>query len=182
MGTVSQAGSGYRRSAGGLVGAIVVCLALIAVMWLLTRFQGAGSEDADPAPTVEYADSLEQAREQADFDVLAPRPEPPGWRATSVEWEQAGPVQAWRLGFVTPSEDFVGVEQSNAASSAVVEAATPADRPGAPVSIAGETWQTLTTDGGETAFVLAGDDVTTVVTGTASREDLVAFVESLSAD
>jgi Protein of unknown function (DUF4245) len=180
MGIVSEARSGYRRSAGGLVGAILVCLALIAVMWLLTRFQGAGGEDADPAPTVEYADAFEQARAQADFDVLAPRQAPPGWRATSVEWEQAGPIQTWRLGFVTPSEEFVGVEQSNDASGDVVEAATPADQPGAPVIIAGETWQTLTAADGETAFVLAGDDVTTVVTGTAPEDELVTFVESLS--
>jgi hypothetical protein len=161
---VSESRSGYRRSAGGLIGAILACLALIATIWLLTRFQGAGGEDVEPAPTIDYAASLAEAREQAPFEVLAPRSEPRGWRATSVDWELAGPVRTWRLGFVTPGEEFVGLTQSNGSSGDVVEEATPADQPGAPVIVDGETWQTLTSEEGERAFVYVDDDVTTVVT------------------
>jgi Protein of unknown function (DUF4245) len=177
---VSQTRSGFRRSPGGLIGAILACLALIAVIWLLTRFQGAGGADVDPAPTIDYADTLEQARSQAPYEVLAPRPEPPGWRATSVDWELAGPVRRWQLGFITSGEEFVGLTQSNDSSENVVDEATRADQPGAPVTIGGDTWQTLTSDEGETAFVYVDDDVTTVVTGTASEDELVTFVESLS--
>jgi hypothetical protein len=165
-----------------MIGAILVCLALIAAIWLLSRFQGAGSEDVQPAPTIDYADTLAQARSQAPFDVLAPAPEPGGWRATSVDWELAGPVRTWRLGFITSGEEFVGLTQSNGSSSEVVEAATRADEPGAPVTIGSGSWQTLTSDEGERALVYVDDEVTTVVTGTASQDELVAFTESLSAN
>ena len=50
------------------------------------------------------------------------------------------------------------------------------------MTVAGEQWQTLSSEAGEHALVLAEDDVTTVVTGTAEQEALVAFAESLRAD
>lgn len=166
----------------GLVGAILVCLVLIGVVWALAQFQGAGGDKIDPAPTVDYTAELADARAHAPFDVLAPVPPPEGWRATSVDFEVAGPIRTWQLGFITPDEHFVGLTQSNASADDVVEGATPADQPGAPVQVSGEKWQTLTSDEGETALVFAGDDVTVVVTGTADEAALVAFAESLQAD
>jgi hypothetical protein len=72
---VSERRSGYRRSTSGLIGAILVCLALIAGIWLLSRFQSAGN-DVEATPTVDYAEELATARAEAPFDVLAPRPAP----------------------------------------------------------------------------------------------------------
>jgi hypothetical protein len=97
-----------------------------------------------------------------------------------VDWEAAGPVRTWSLGFLTPEEQFVGLQQTNAETSEAVQAATPADQPGPPAQIAGQRWESLTSADGETAFVLVLDDVTVVVTGTAPREQLVGFAASLS--
>ena len=49
-----------------------------------------------------------------------------------------------------------------------------------PVEIDGQSWQTLTA-GAETALVLVTDELTTLVTGTASLDQLVGFVGSLTA-
>jgi hypothetical protein len=179
---VSEPRTGYQRSAPGLVGAILICLALIGVVWALAKFQGAGGEKIDPTPTVDYSAELADARQQAPFEVLAPEPPPKSWRATSVDFEVDGPIRTWQLGFLTPDEDFVGLTQSNASSDDVVEGATRADQPGAPVTVGGEQWQTLTSSEDETALVFAGDDVTVVVTGTVDEAALVAFAESLRAD
>ena len=174
---MSQTRSGYRRSLGGLIGAILACLGLILAIWLLSQLQG--DPDVDPAPPIDYAEELAGARAAAPYDVLAPSQLPDGWRATSASFDVAGPIQTWHLGMLTGDDEYVGLEQSNATVSQVVEGATPADQPGPPAMIDGARWQTLTSGEGETALILAGDDVTTVVTGTASRETLVDFVASL---
>ncbi len=180
MGCVSETRSGYRQSVSGLVGAVAACLGLILVIWLLSRLQG--GDDVEAAPTVNYSAQLETARAEASFDVLTPATVPEDWRATSVDWDVAGPVETWQLGFLTDDDEFVGLEQGNAQASDVVEGATPADRPGSPVTIEGDSWQTLSSGEGETALVLVDGDITVVVTGTAPEADLTAFAASLSAD
>ena len=178
MAGVSETRSGYRRSAGGLVGAIVACLLLFLAMWGLTRFQTRDNDD--PVQTVDYRAELDQARRQAPFDVLAPVPAPSGWRATSALWRGAGPEVSWHLGFLTSTGDYVGLEQGNALARLFIADRTPADTPGDPVAIDGTEWQVLTSGDDETALVLEGDDVTTIVTGTAPEAELIEFAESLS--
>ncbi len=161
----------------GLVGALIVSLGLMAAVGLMTFFQARDTED--PVPPYDYSADLAAAREQAPFDVLAPQTLPPGWYATSGRWTAAGPEKEWHLGLLTDDGRYVGLEQSNAVSTRFIAEQTRADEPGKPVQVAGETWQTLTR-GPETALVLVGDQVTTVVTGTASESDLIRFAESLT--
>lgn len=179
---VSERRSGYQTSIGGLIGALLAAFAVIAFVWGLTRFQHRDVED--PVETIEYSEQLEAARAQAPFDVLAPDPVPDGWRVTSVDYTTEGPVSAWHLGLLTgPGDDseYVGLEQSNAESVTFVEESTRADQPAEPVSIGGVEWQQYTRDD-ETAIVLAGKGVTTIVTGTAPLDDLTEFAERLSTD
>jgi len=178
---VSEQRRGYQTSISGLVGALLVIFVLIVAIWGLARLQN--RDVADPAPTVDYSDQLEAARRDAPFDVLAPDPVPDGWRATSADWTVAGPVVSWHLGFLTGGDDadYVGLEQGNQRPEDFVEAKPPADRPGPPVEIDGAEWQQLTGQG-ETALVLFGDGVTTIVTGTASLDELTDFAASLTAD
>lgn len=179
-GWVSEQRRGYQTSISGLVGAMLVIFVLIVAIWGLARMQN--RDVADPAPTVDYSDQLDVARRDAPFPVLAPDPVPDGWRATSADWTVSGPVVTWHLGFLTGGDDaeYVGLEQGNQQPSEFVEATTPADQPGPEVEIDGVTWQQLTGEG-ETALVLFEDEVTTVVTGTASLDELTDFVASLSA-
>jgi hypothetical protein len=179
---VSETRSGYRQSAGGLVGAVLMSLLLIAAIWLLSRFQH--HDPANPAPTVDYSSSLAQARAEAPFGVLAPHPVPAGWRATSASWDGAGPVVKWHLGFLTAKgadAQYVGLDQSNAVPREFVAATTTADEPGPAVTIDGVRWKTLTSsDGDETALVLQRPHVTTVVSGTAAKSVLEGYAASLS--
>ncbi len=161
----------------GLIGALIVSLGLIGAVGLMTFLQARDS--GDPAPRYDYAGDLAAAREQAPFDVLAPTSLPSGWYATSGRWSGAGPEKQWHLGFLTSDARYVGLEQGNTVSTGFVQANTNADQPGDPVQINGQTWQTLTS-GPETALVLAGDRVTTLVTGTATESDLITFAKSLT--
>lgn len=177
---MSESRSTYQRTTNGLVGAIVAAVALALTLWGMTRLENRDAETA--APTVDYASSLTLARSEARFDVLAPSPEPRGWRATSVTWSGTKQPMAWHLGFLTDHGDYVGLEQGSADEDDFIAASTPADQPASPVDIDGVTWGALTSsDGSEHALVLEGDDVTTVVTGTASTTELVTFVRALRA-
>jgi Protein of unknown function (DUF4245) len=170
---------GYSRSVSGLFGALLAVLVLIVAIWGLTRFQHRNIPD--PARTIDYTSDLALAREKAPFGVLAPRPAPPGWRATSAQWNGQGPTVSWHLGFLTPEGEYVGLEQSNAATAGFVRAHTAADQPGSPVSISGQQWQTLSSSGGsEHALLRADGGVTTLVTGTAPLKQLREFAASLA--
>lgn len=179
MGVVSETRSGYTQSVSGLLGALLMALLAIAAVWVLSLFHG--QPTVQRAEPIDYSAELALARSQAPFEVLAPQQLPSGWDATSVSWEGAGPEVSWHLGIRTVDSLYVGLEQSNQSTSRFLEARTPADQPAEPVSIAGQTWTGLTSaDGDERAYVLAGDGVTTIVTGTASETDLITFAESLS--
>lgn len=180
---VSETRSGYRQSAGGLVGAIAVSLVLIAAIWALSLFQRRAP--ADPAPTVDYTAQLAQARAEAPFDVLAPDRLRTGWRATSVDWVGAGPQLSWHLGLLTgrgSDAQYVGLDQGNGVPQDFLAATTTADQPGPSVRIGDATWETLTAaDSHETALLLEKHEVTTIVSGTASASVLEAYAGSLTA-
>ncbi len=169
---------GSQRSVGGIFGALIAVLALIAGVWGLTWFQHRPLED--PARTVDYGPALTAARAQAPFAVLAPDPVPAGLRATSVSWDSTGANKTWQLGFVTPEGEFIGLYEGNGPAADFIDASTPARTPGPAVTIAGAQWITLTNrDRGETALVHTVSGVTTVVTGTVGEPVLVSFARAL---
>lgn len=170
---------GYSRSVPGLFGALIAVLVLIAGIWGLSRFQH--RDIPDPAQTIDFSSELATARADAPFDVLAPHPVPPGWRATSVNWDGQGASATWHLGFLTPAGEYVGLEQGNAPAAEFIRGHTSADSPGQPVRIGGQQWQSLSsTDGTEHALLRSQGSVTTLVTGTASPAELETFAASLS--
>lgn len=161
-----------------MIGALIASLALIAGVWLLTLVQRHGN--ADPTPTVGFRAALAQARTEAPFTVVAPDPVPAGLRATSVSWQPLGARKLWHLGFLTPSNQYVGLYEGTGRVSTFVSTHTPASNPGVSLPIAGRVWRTLTdSNRGETAFVSTQNGVTTLVTGTAPRSELQEFVERL---
>ena len=70
MGRVSERRSGYKTSAGGLIGALIAALAVIVFVWGLTRFQHRDVDD--PVEEIDYSAQLADARAAAPFEVLGP--------------------------------------------------------------------------------------------------------------
>lgn len=169
---------GDQRSIGGLFGALIAVLGLIAGVWALTLLQHRDVPDA--ARTIDYRPALTAARAQSPFRVLAPDPVPRGLRATSVSWDGIGARKSWQLGFVTGGGDFVGLYEGNGPAEDFIKASTPAGTPGPAVPIGGVAWTTLTDTGrGEMALVRTASGVTTVVTGTVDEAALVSFARAL---
>jgi len=163
---------------GGLVGALVAVVALIAVVGGFGRLLSSPVDT--PAAAVDYRASLALAREQAPFHVVFPAPVPVGLRAKSVEWNGVGDSVTWHVGFLTEDGDYLGLYQGTGPVAEFLAASTPADQPAGSVSVGGVTWRTYTNpDQGETALVRTVDGVTTVVTGSADEAELTRFAARL---
>lgn len=160
---MSQQSARYQRSAGGLVGAMLV-LAVIVIAWVSVR--SLASEDpAGPVQRVDYARDVPLAREAADFDLVAPPRLPRGWQATTVRYTPA-PGAHWHLGVLTDERRYLGLEQSrDSVRSMVAEFVDESATRGRPVDVAGETWSTYTDPGGDLALVRRAGTTTTLVVG-----------------
>jgi hypothetical protein len=130
---------GRRRfaSVGDMVRSVVLVLGFVLVIvWLTPR------QESDPVRTIDYTGPLERARAAASYQVYAPVGLPPGWRATSARLERtpAG-EQAWQLGFVTPSDRYAAVQQSDGDPAGFVDAVAMSGRAQGSARVGGLTWQ-----------------------------------------
>lgn len=177
MNGVSERAGRYQRSAAGMVGSMLVLLAVVAAFVVFRDLNR--NEPVRPVPGVNYEQTLSYAREQAGFPVLAPDPLPQGWRATTVEFL---PGPRWHLGMLTGDQRYVGIEQSASSEQDMVETYVDANavRSGA-VTIEGARWRVWTDSGGDTAVVRRTDEVTTLVVGQVPRDELTGFVADLTA-
>jgi hypothetical protein len=160
-----------------MVGAMIV---LVLVVALFVAFRAINrTQPENTVDAVDYSRPAEFAREQARFPLLAPAELPEGWRATSVRFTN-GRDQAWHVGFLTGSDQYVGLEQADAPAENLVEEHVDENATeGSPVTIDGDEWQSWTDEGGDTALVRETDAVTTLVVGTVDQETLVEFVHTL---
>lgn len=154
-------------------------LVLLAVLGVFLGVRSLFRDDpAPPAPAVDYEPTLQAARQEASFPVLAPSVLPSGWTATSVRFTASPPL--WHLGLKTLDHEYVGVEQAAASAQAMVRTYVDAQATrGGAVRVASRTWQTWTDTGGDTALVRKAGRTTVLVVGTTDRTALVRFAESL---
>jgi hypothetical protein len=172
-----QAGR-YQRTAGGMVGALVVLVAVVLGFVVLRDLNR--SDPASPVNEVDYTRAAEHARQNADFPVVAPPSLPAGWRATSVRFVD-GTNGNWHLGLLTDEDQYVGVEQSSSSPRSMVDTHvdSAADRAGT-VTVDGDRWARWTDESGDTALVREGEGITTLVVGhEVPADELQAFVASL---
>lgn len=174
----------YTRSFGGLVGAMIVMVVTVVLVWLgLGLFRD--EAEFEPAP-IDYDTSVDALVENGAA-LAYPSGLPEGWRVNNLAYDPDGPV--FTLALLTDAGDFVGVHHGRDELDEVLATALDEDTAeGEPVELTdGEgvttAWQVFTDEGGDTAYVRVGDEnrdpTLTVVYGSAPEEDLVAIVESL---
>lgn len=134
--------------------------------------------------TVDAAASVSAARQIAAYPVLGPRGLPAGWRATSARIAVApsagGSSATLHLGYVTPTERFLGLEEGDAAGFVAAQLGKGA-RPLPAVDVAGQPWQQWRTAAGELALSRAAAGASVVLSGSATLDELRAFAASLAA-
>ena len=173
---MSEQAGRYQRSFSGMIGAMLVLLAVVTAFVVFRAVNRV--EPETPVRAVDYQRTVEFARGNVDLPLLAPPELPAGWRATSVDFDEE-PAR-WHLGVLTDEEQYVGLEQSRSSLRTMVERhVDPEAVQGGPVQVEGRTWRTWTDEGGDTALVRHAGGVTTLVVGSPSREVLVDYVASL---
>lgn len=173
-----QQSARYQRSAGGMVGALVVLVGLIGV-WLALHAL-TGNDPPSPVQTVDYTRDVPTARKAAGFDLVAPPRLPSGWRATTVSFTP-GLRSHWHLGVLTDQGRYVGLEQSTESVTSMVRAYVDESAArGTPLDVSGQSWSTYTDARGDLALARREGRTTTVVIGhRVPRSDLVSYTASL---
>ncbi|MES9537150.1 DUF4245 family protein [Actinomadura sp. NPDC000600] len=173
----------YKRLTTGLGGftmAMGACLLLVLAIYVITP-----RSDKEVLPTVDYGSQLWAMRNDAPYTVYAPEGLPIHWRPNSSRVHGLGsggkdPV-AWHLGFVTPSEQYAALEQSNEKASEFVPRMANSSQPVGTQQVNGVAW-TKYHRKDKKANTLARtlpNGVSLVVTGTASYAELAVLAGSL---
>jgi hypothetical protein len=169
-----------------MVRSMAVVLLLVGVVALIT-FRPTGD---DSVRVVDYASELASARVAAPYVVLAPA-DLDGYRATSVRFTATDDGTVWHLGFVSPLDEYVGLDQTDGAEDDFIdeltEGASPVGGADSDVELGGRTWERFDgggdTDGERVRGLVTSDSGSTVlVSGTADWPELEAMAAALSAD
>lgn len=166
---------------GGFTMAMGACLLLVLAIYLITP-----RSDKEVLPTVDYGSHLWAMRNGAPYTVHAPVDLPVQWRPTSsrvhgLDDESGEKPVAWHLGFVTPSDEYAALEQSNEKPSDYVPRMTNNRNALGTYEVNGVTWQKYHRKD-KKANSLARtlpNGVSLVVVGTATYEELAVLAAAL---
>lgn len=163
-----------RQTVGDMLRSMLVVLAVVAAILIVTW-----RPKPDPVRTVDITQALVAAQSSADFAIRVPSM--PDLRATSARWEPTDASDGelvWHLGYVTPSDEYLQVSQSRSSSETFVSEQTGGGVVGESVVINGQDWQVFTAPE-RSSVVRISDEVTTVVSGTESLDQVMTAAGSL---
>lgn len=175
-----------ESTAGDLIRSLaLILIPLVVITIIFTR-----TPDDHPVKDVDWTPVLAKARKEAPFAVLAPENLPNGWRATRVNWVPQGepylngdasPRNLWQLGFLTPDEAFIDLNQGDVRPQEMVDQQSREGTADGSSVVAGKTWQRLISPDGRTrSLVLASSDSTVIVAADLPYEALEAYASTLS--
>jgi hypothetical protein len=149
---------------------VLICLAL--VWWNALR-----APSGDPVREVDPSSTVQLAAARADYPLLVPAGLSDDFRPTSARTDAGdaaeGDPVTLELGYLTPSEEYAGFVVSDDPEGGPLRAVLAGATEEGTVDVAGQTWTRSTTEDGETALSREVDgDVTVVVTGSASDDEL----------
>lgn len=149
----------------------LIVLALYGVGQFFTR------TPEQPTRSVDWQPAVESARRSADYPVLAPPSLPDGWRATSARYVPSSGT--WTLGVLTDDEEYLGVEQSTASVTSIVDRVADGGEAAGSAQVADRVWSVTAGPDDRITYASRVDGVTTVVTGTTEQRDLEAYIGTL---
>jgi hypothetical protein len=170
----------YQRSiAGGIGSLIVLVVVVLAFVFFRGVFRDNGAVEVDPVDYLAVVGPAQQAR----MRVVYPPSLPSGWKATSVDFDP-GERPAWGVGMLTDDGKFVGVRQEDSSLDSLLDANVDEDAvEGDTVTVEGAIvpeWQEWSDEGGDHAYAASVGDYEVLVFGTASTDDLLTIVRSLT--
>lgn len=172
----------YNRSAGGLVGSMIV---LVLVVFGIVIFRGTFRDTPEYEP--EHVDYLPVVTsiQQLGLEPVYPPSLPDGWFVKQATFTP-GDRPVFDLAMTTDEQHFAGMHQEDRSVDALVDTlvgteAVEGDEVQLDSGVA-STWQTFSDPDGDHAFAAQVGEDTVLVYGSAPEDDLRALVESLTAD
>jgi uncharacterized protein DUF4245 len=170
-----------RRGAsmGDLARSLGLVLGLVVVTALLIQHR-----HNHRVKVVDTRPAIAEARRIAPYAVLAPVGLSSRWRATSVRL--SGPVPQHpapthlHIGYVSPAEHYVALEESDATDTSFVAAETAHGREVGSRQIAGRQWSEYDATGSTRALVLRSGGTAVVLVGETSWTELSELAASLA--
>ena len=171
-----------RQTVNNLVFSLIATVAVVALIVLFVpRGQPAG------APAVDYASIARQAQ-GAEPDALLTPALPSGWKSNAAELRTKTPdgVDAWYIGLITPSKEYIGIMQGFKANDSWL--ATQVDRSlvSSTKTACGLRWDVYDNrnsgqDNGNVDYALAtkAGSSTVVVFGTAQNQEFDTVTNAL---
>jgi hypothetical protein len=165
------------RTPANLWRALIVLLIVVGAAVILVWPRGSTNEGVK---VIDVSAPIESARQQAGFPVVAPAGLPPGWRPTSTDFTPAGPASpaSFRIGYVSPRNQYAEFLESNDAADAVAAQYGPLSSDGN-VAVNGASWTSFRTDNGRQLIRHQTGTVTVIVTGSADTTELIQLAGSL---
>jgi Protein of unknown function (DUF4245) len=165
------------ESLGDMVRSLGLVLVVVAVILLLIwRPKPDAVKPVDPAPP------LAQARQSAPYEVYAPEPAPRRWVPTVARYDPAPPANVWTLGYVTTSDEYAAVAQTDSDPEALLDEVAPDATQAGESTVNGQIYQRWEDPGqSRRALAAAVTGSTLVVGGTAGWAELERLAASLRA-
>ncbi|HSF97459.1 MAG TPA: DUF4245 domain-containing protein [Ornithinibacter sp.] len=166
-------------SAKNLVYSLAAVLAMVAVLVLIVPRVSSVS-----GPPVDVHATAVDVQQRTGWPIVEPVGLPEGWNATSARYTvTTGGFPTWHAGYQTPSGTYVAVEQTMDPTRAWIESQTNRAPSVGTLEAGGRTWTMYERDTKvQNSLVDApeGEGVlTTLITGTATFEEMAQFVETL---
>jgi hypothetical protein len=175
----------YRESKtpNNLVIALIASLAIVLFLVLVVPRQNPA-----PAPPVDYKSLAAQAQPGLAVTLVAPAL-PSGWHCTSATLTpNADKSTTWYIGFVTPKQSYLAVDQGIDTTPAWLAGFLPFAAPTGTVTIGGISWvvydQRSTAPTGNFAYSLYAtvNGADFLIHGTADKAEVTTFTSALAAE
>ena len=166
-------------STQNLVLSLLAVLGLVAVLVLIVPRVNSVS-----GPPVDIHATAVDVEERSGWPIVEAVGLPDGWAPTSARYVRTTDgFMTWHAGYQLPDGTYVAVEQTMDPSRAWVEAQTNRAPKAGTIEAAGRTWTTYERDTKVQNSLLddpqTTDDLTTLITGTASFEQMAEFATHL---
>jgi hypothetical protein len=157
---------------------VVIAVIVAALIAIVPRVNSVSQPPVDVTGA-----SVEVARESG-WPIDRPQALPDGWKATSVRYVRSTDgLMTWHAGYQSPTGNYIALEQTKDATAQWISAQTNRAAQTGEVQAAGKTWGTYVRSGKvQNSLVHRAQgpaELTTIVTGTGTYEELTAFAETL---
>lgn len=157
---------------------VVIVALMAAVIFMVPRVNSLSG------PPVDIAKTAREVAVESGWPVSTAQGLPKGWQATSARYVRTGEgAMTWLAGYQAPSGNYVSVEQTMDASSTWVETEVNRAVDKGTIEVDGRTWTKYERPSKIQNSLVhrpeASGELTTLVTGTGTFEELAVLIEHL---